>query len=915
MYSKKQLLEKIEHDVSITNSKSNESSTTSGSMLKSTISESEEWRTDQQINNGVLISAIVEYDDELLNKALHEAYPLVELDAVGIPSIDKVFTDAPPISYAIAHYNRSALETLLEKGAKIDILDDKNNPPITVAIESGDCEMVQTLIRYKAKLSYINAGGTALHSTLQNVTGYSLTKYADWDNDSTGDLGKSLYRWFEGEEKKPNVESVSGTFNGNEDLLKLILEIHPEFIFNKQNDQPSPLDIAKNPKLLLNMFHDIKGNSIECKAGENGVLILTNFKIFNRDMTDSILVKELKFNFSDIRKAIYAAANVQDTASATALAAVNALERDFHTVKTQAQVLQERAAAQEAQMAALSQEVTPMAAKHYTEIRYKNRMENVEKHPTYKKFFNFLSDTLGDTFGAYASLGTGLFKSAGKTTAHYISDALGAAGAIIPSPFGSIAKFASALATLYANKKEVELNQKISMLLPQPRYVFARNIALELTEWLNNYLDIISEEEANELAQRVCGIILVKLSIEVDKLESKNSKQFVHAVQTHDQFKESLSKLTSVQKSLGTQRGRIDFKNPNQNLVFTRIHTELTNFWTKFSSGFVKSSNLTKINLDDLMNFFERELHPDLEKDQTVRRLYSRYLQEMSRSIAEAATGEKVRTLNPYSLELLALELTEMVVKSNQASMQQTALPSPKQASELSNMANNVAARAINTIFVSLCSNFDSDRSVSQSTASKTATASATTSTAAAVNTFSMRALDESTLYFINNLKNDVQLQACLKTCLATNKTATASATATAAAGTSVTASASATVVNARQNQPQPTLPMPILIANGKPSSPVAASASKQPSSTASKIDLKNKVEPKAHTSHGAGPGPGSSNSDSAKSHSPNRKVSAPVGFSAALTAKIVAANVGSSKTSEQDHKKLGTPVKTAVAL
>lgn len=890
MYPTVQVLEKIKHDVSIADSKPNVSSSNNGNILKPENLEPKEWRTDQQINNDLLITAIVEYDDKLLDEVL----PFAELDAVGIPSIDKVFTDVPPIRFAISHYNRNALKKLLEKGANVHTPDNNKNPPIATAVVTGDCEMVQTLLRYKAKLNYLASGGTALHSALRNVTGYSLTKHASWVGDKTGDLGNDLYDWFEGEGKKPNVESISGTFNGNEDLLELILEIHPELVFNRENDQPSPLEIAKDPKLLLKRFCDTQATPIECAAGADGVLILTNFKVFNRDMSDFVLVKELKFNFSRMRKAIYAAANVQDKASAMAIAAVDALKQDLHTVKTKAEVLHEQAAAHAAQMSALSQAVSPVTAKHNAEKRYNDRIKTAKDTslPARKKFFDSVSKPLDATLQSYKTLSTGLFKRTNTSTADFIATGFDGLSGLLPPFASTAASLVGMLTKYYADESAQTKHSNITMLLPKSPADCAENIALELTEWLDNYLTTLNltETEAETLAKKVRGVILVKLCDQGNKDNKLNpnepiAKQLIHAVRTSKFIQEHLNTL--VTKPLEARRKKISL-NPSQKELFNQIHTRLTAFWTKFSSTFAKTADSTsKVNCEDVIRSFEKDLHPNLEAGQSVRKIYSRYLEEMSRPITEAATGEKVTTLNPYSLELLALELTEMAAA--QAQTLKTDFPLVKQSAELSAIANNVAARAIDSIFVSLCSNFDSNVPVSQSTSSKTTNASAAASATTVASTFSMRTLDEGTLYFVNNLKADAQLQASLKACLATNKAATAATAATA----------------------------PILIVknnNAKPVSvttTVAAAASKQPSPTASKLDPKNRAP-------GQGAGPGSS-ADSAKSHSPNSKVTSPVSFSAAgtaaLTAKVLVTKTDSSKTPEQDHKKLGTPVKAATAF
>ena len=301
MLSREGVVTKVKNDVTVNSSGTIE---TNSQINPNQLPSREEWRTDQQINNSVLLTAIRKYNDRLFEDALD----LAELDAIGVPGINNITSDAPPITIAICEYNRHALTRLLEKGAKIDTRDENGTLPMAFAVAMGDLEMVQTLLRFKAKLNYLSARGTALHSILQNVTGYSLLKTAKWDGDDANEkLANDLMDWFEGIEPKP-AKSISGTFYGNLDLLQLILQMHPEFIYNNEEDKPQPLQIAQNPKLLADKFRDAEGNPIQCKAGTDGILILSNFQIFNRDMSQSIVVKELRFDFAEIRKAIYAIA-------------------------------------------------------------------------------------------------------------------------------------------------------------------------------------------------------------------------------------------------------------------------------------------------------------------------------------------------------------------------------------------------------------------------------------------------------------------------------------------------------------------------------------------------------------------------------------------------------------------------------
>jgi len=255
-----------------------------------------EWRTDAQLTNSFLLGAILSYKNKRLEDAI--AHELVDLNAMKVPTIDGEESDAPPIIYAIREYNRYALTKLLEAGADVKVRDESNTLAISKAFAMGDCEMVQILSRFGAKLTYLNGRGTALHAVLRNVAGFSLLKTSSWLGDEQDAFGGNLFEWFEGEAPKPNIESLRGTYFGNTSLLSLVLQRHPEFVFNNENNQPQPIEIAKNPKLLVGIFHDANGNPIKCEAGEDGVLILKDFCIYNRNMSDSVLVKELRYDFS-----------------------------------------------------------------------------------------------------------------------------------------------------------------------------------------------------------------------------------------------------------------------------------------------------------------------------------------------------------------------------------------------------------------------------------------------------------------------------------------------------------------------------------------------------------------------------------------------------------------------------------------
>ena len=768
MLSREGVVTKVKNDVTVNSSGTIE---TNSQINPNQLPSREEWRTDQQINNSVLLTAIRKYNDRLFEDALD----LAELDAIGVPGINNITSDAPPITIAICEYNRHALTRLLEKGAKIDTRDENGTLPMAFAVAMGDSEMVQTLLRFKAKLNYLSARGTALHSILQNVTGYSLLKTAKWDGDDANEkLANDLMDWFEGIEPKP-AKSISGTFYGNLDLLQLILQMHPEFIYNNEEDKPQPLQIAQNPKLLADKFRDAEGNPIQCKAGTDGILILSNFQIFNRDMSQSIVVKELRFDFAEIRKAIYAiatpnavsrqhidaiaakvtasiaptvdaklAAHAAATASATAAAtearaAASAAKNDVANLKTAVEKNQKETTDK---VDALNKKTSPSTSDHAAKQCYATRIKTVLDpiNPSRKHFFNQINKPLDAMLSGYKLLSSALFKQESANALDYAADAFNGLSGCVPAPFSTALSLAEKLTQFYSDRKKLAKHTAIRDLLPKSPAECTENVALELSEWLDNYFMGLSQDEADILAKKVRGVILAKLYGEADSLNADEplAKQLIHTVQTSKFFNDHI--LQFANKALAARRTKI-LAVPSHKTLYEQVQTRLLSFWEEFSSSFARTANSKAGgDLGLLLESLESKLHPILPRGKTVRTVYSDYLGQMT-------AGDKVRTLNPLSLQQLAITLTEMVTEH--ATKQKADLSTLKHTTDLKTIANNVATHAINSLFTSLCVNESNDNENIQGT-----------QPAAAVTTnFNMSAVaNDNTQAILNDLRQNPAL-------------------------------------------------------------------------------------------------------------------------------------------------------------
>lgn len=78
-------------------------------------------------------------------------------------------TKRTPLSWAAARRDHAATRTLLDYGAKPNIVDSEKRPPLYYAIKNGDMPVVKELLSHGAKANLRDAfGGTALHIACKN---------------------------------------------------------------------------------------------------------------------------------------------------------------------------------------------------------------------------------------------------------------------------------------------------------------------------------------------------------------------------------------------------------------------------------------------------------------------------------------------------------------------------------------------------------------------------------------------------------------------------------------------------------------------------------------------------------------------------------------------------------------------------